>query len=352
MDGGEVHVQIVTYAMQGHINPMLRLAKGLVAKGLHVVLATTENGRQRLLNFKTSITQETMPAKSPTFNLEFFSDGLSNEFDRNKYLDSFFESPQTVGSKNLSNLIIDLKAKCNKISCIITNPFMPWVSGIAAEHDIPSIVLWIQACEVYSIYCHYFKHPYLFPSLENQDDVVELPDMPIIATALRKSDRPFVWVIKPPEKGSSKKSGELPSGFLEETKERGLVVKWCPQEKVLMHQAMACFMTHCGWISTLETIVAEMPVIAYPEMTYQSIDAKLLVDVLKIGVRMRNGEDEALGAKEVERCIMEMTDEMTATHMKKRATALKEAAKKAVEDGGSSDQNINNFINEIKGKSL
>ncbi|KAJ0097682.1 hypothetical protein Patl1_28608 [Pistacia atlantica] len=142
-----------------------------------------------------------------------------------------------------------------------------------------------------------------------------------IATTLRKSDRPFVWVIKPPEKGSSKKSGYG-----------------------LLHDS--------GWISTLKTIVAGMPVIAYLEWTNQSIDAKLLVDVLKIGVRMRNGKDEALGAEEVERCIMEMTDETTATHMKKRAIALKEAAKKAVEDGGSSYQNINNFINEIKGKSL
>ncbi|XP_044485596.1 UDP-glycosyltransferase 84B2-like [Mangifera indica] len=470
MDGEEVHVLLVTLAFQGHLNPMLRLSKRLVSKGLHVVLATTENERHRLVHFKASVTQQTKPPKTPTISLEFFSDGLSDEFDRDKYLESFVESLQTIGSKNLSNLITKLKTKCNKISCIITNPFMPWVPGLAEEHDIPCAVLWIQASAVYFIYSNYVKHPYLFPSLENPNDAVELPGMPMllakelpsfilpssqiclrtivsdfvqmldkvkwilgnsfnelekdivrsmgslpkiipigplvlpslqgekeiiaasmdlcspedyciewldkkppssviyisfgsiivmtqnqidsIAMALKNSGQSFLWVVKPPKKGSSKESGELPPGFLEDTKERGLVVKWCSQEKVLMHQAVACFMTHCGWNSTLETIATGVPVIAYPHWTDQSIDAKLLVDVLKIGVKIRNEENGTLGVEEVERCIMEMSNETTATEMKKRAISLKEAAKKAVANGGSSDQNIDNFINEIKRKSF
>ncbi|XP_044465318.1 UDP-glycosyltransferase 84B1-like [Mangifera indica] len=471
MDGEEeVHVLLVTLPKQGHINPMLRLAKRLVSKGLHAVLATTENERHRLLHFKASVTQQTNPPKTPTISLEFFSDGLSDEFDREKYLESSIESLQTIGSKNLSNLITKLKTKCNKISCIITNPFMPWVPGLAEEHGIPCAVLWIQASAVYFIYSNYFKHPYLFPSLDNPNDAVELPGMPMllvkelpsfilpsshicltklvsdfvqmldkvkwilgnsfnelekeivgsmgslqqiipigplvppfllgekeiiaasmdlcrpedyciewldkkppssviyisfgslivmtqnqidsIATALRKSCRQFLWVVKPPEKGCSKRSGEFPPGFLEDTKERGLVVKWCPQEKVLMHQAVACFMTHCGWNSTLETIATGVPVIAYPHWTDQSIDAKLLVDILKIGVGMKNEEDGTLSVDEVEKCIMEMTDKNTATEMKKRAIFFKEAAKKAVANGGSSDRNLDTFINEIQGKSF
>lgn len=90
--------------------------------------------------------------------------------------------------------------------------------------------------------------------------------------------------------------------------------------------------------------------IAYLEWTDQPTDAKLLVDVFKIGVRMRNEEDGTLSIQQVQRCIDEATQGLNATQMKKRAVALKVAAKKALEDGGSSDANINLFINEITGK--
>ncbi|VVA17250.1 PREDICTED: UDP-glycosyltransferase [Prunus dulcis] len=172
-----------------------------------------------------------------------------------------------------------------------------------------------------------------------------------IAMALKTSKRPFLWVLKAPTEGSKMKLGELPSGFLEETRERGMVVNWCSQEKVLMHKAVACFMTHGGWSSTLETVASGVPVVVYPEWTDQPTNAKLLADVFRVGVRIRVGEDGIAGSEEMGRCIEEVVDGPRAKEMKKRALELKEAAKKAVEDGGSSDLNINQFIREISGKS-
>ncbi|TXG59362.1 hypothetical protein EZV62_013935 [Acer yangbiense] len=182
-------------------------------------------------------------------------------------------------------------------------------------------------------------------------NVLTQDQMDNVATALKNSNRPFLWVIKPPEKISGMKSGELPTGFLEETKDRGLVVKWCPQERVLMHSSVACFVTHCGWNSTLETVVGGVPVVAFPKWSDQPIDAKLLVDVLKMGVKMRiyGDDDGVFSDRVVERCIAEVADiGLKAAEMKKRAVALKEAAKKAVADGGSSDINIDRFISEIE----
>ncbi|XP_059459182.1 UDP-glycosyltransferase 84B2-like [Corylus avellana] len=460
-DHREVHVLMVTAAMQGHLNPMLRFAKRLVSNGVHVTLATTELARQRMVKHNALSSQNT------TIQLEFFSDGLSLEFDREKNLELFVESLRTTASRNLSDLVSNL-TKNNNFSCMIVNGFMPWWVDVAADHGIPAAMLWNQASAIYSIYYHYFKHPNLFPDLENPEGVVELPGMPLlkiedlpsfifptknacmtklvselvqyldkvkwvlgvsvyelekniinsmasltpilpigplvspfllgkeetipfkvdmwnaedyciewlnnqlpssviyvsfgsmkilsqkqidnIAMGLKKSNKPFIWVVKPPEKGCEMKAGELPSGFLEETEGIGLVVKWCSQEKVLMHQAVACFMTHCGWNSTLETVVAGVPVIAYPEWTDQLTNAKLLTDVFKVGVRIRNGEDGVASAEEVERCIVEVIDGPGAVEIKKRAMELKEAAKKAVEDGGSSEQNFNQFIDEIARK--
>ncbi|MED6125320.1 hypothetical protein PIB30_067429 [Stylosanthes scabra] len=173
-----------------------------------------------------------------------------------------------------------------------------------------------------------------------------------IAIALKNTKKPFLWVIRP-QKGSA--AAELSQEFLEETKERGLVVTWCPQGKVLMHPAVACFVSHCGWNSTLEAMTAGVPVVALPNWSDQPTNAKLVEDVFKTGVRMRfskekDEEDEVVSAEEVERCIMEVVEGPMAEEIKVRALALKEAARKAMANGGSSERNINQFVTEISGK--
>ncbi|GMH25212.1 hypothetical protein Nepgr_027055 [Nepenthes gracilis] len=168
-----------------------------------------------------------------------------------------------------------------------------------------------------------------------------------VAAALETTKAAFLWVVKKREDGWGRRSGELPEGFLERTKDRGRVVRWCPQDRVLMSGAVGCFLTHCGWNSTLETVAAGVPVIAFPDWTDQPTNAKLLVDVFGMGVRMRRGMDGRLSEEEVERCIFEVTEGPMAMAMKKKAVEWKEAAMKASACGGSSDLVTANFIGEI-----
>jgi UDP:flavonoid glycosyltransferase YjiC (YdhE family) len=70
---------------------------------------------------------------------------------------------------------------------------------------------------------------------------------------LAKCGIDFLWVVRPNiVKG---KNVVLDENLLEATKERGLVVPWCPQEMVLKHPALGLFVTHAGWNSLLEAIV-------------------------------------------------------------------------------------------------
>lgn len=134
-----------------------------------------------------------------------------------------------------------------------------------------------------------------------------------LAMALESDkNRRFLWVRKEGKEGWGRKMGELPEGFIENTKDRGLIVPWCCQEKVLMHPAIECFLTHCGWNSTLETIMAGVPIIAYPDWTDQPTNAILLVDVFKVGVRMSKKNDgELIQKEEIERCTYYGGDHVT-----------------------------------------
>jgi len=165
-----------------------------------------------------------------------------------------------------------------------------------------------------------------------------------IAAALKNSNKAFLWVMKP---SNGESNAELPVGFLEETKERGLVVKWCPQEKVLMHPSVACFITHCGWNSTLETLVTGVPVIAWPFWTDQATNAMLVEKVFGNGVRAKYGEDGIPNVEEIERCIKDVTEGSRAEEIKKRAMEMKELALKTLQENGTSNKNINKFITDL-----
>ncbi|KAI3952377.1 hypothetical protein MKX01_005244 [Papaver californicum] len=82
------------------------------------------------------------------------------------------------------------------------------------------------------------------------------------AWGLANSKHNFLWIIRPGLVVGELAS--LPVEFTEETKERGLLASWCPQEDVLHHASIAGFLTHCGWNSTLESLSCGVPLICWP----------------------------------------------------------------------------------------
>ncbi|GFQ08041.1 cinnamate beta-d-glucosyltransferase [Phtheirospermum japonicum] len=77
-----------------------------------------------------------------------------------------------------------------------------------------------------------------------------------IAHGLLLSEVSFIWVMKQPPPEMAAEPHVLPEGFLERAGDKGKVVRWAPQEGVLAHPATACFVTHCGWNSTMEAVAS------------------------------------------------------------------------------------------------
>ncbi|XP_047975303.1 gallate 1-beta-glucosyltransferase-like [Salvia hispanica] len=171
-----------------------------------------------------------------------------------------------------------------------------------------------------------------------------------IANALAESEVAFLWVVRPPAREMNSKPHVLPGGFLDKVGDRGRIVQWSPQEEVLAHPSTACFMTHCGWNSTMEALASGVPVVAFPHWGDQVTNAKFMVDVFKVGVRMCKGgeaEGRVVPRDEVASLLEEVVRGPRAEEIRANALKWKKAAEAAVAEGGSSYMNMQCFVEEI-----
>ncbi|XVF08997.1 hypothetical protein REPUB_Repub07fG0052200 [Reevesia pubescens] len=112
-----------------------------------------------------------------------------------------------------------------------------------------------------------------------------------LALGLELSGHPFLWVVRSNlTKGSSTKFLE---GFANRTADRGKIVEWAPQEEVLAHPSVACFVSHCGWNSTMEGLSMGLPFLCWPCFADQFQNRNYICDVWRIGLPLIHNESEA-----------------------------------------------------------
>lgn len=162
-----------------------------------------------------------------------------------------------------------------------------------------------------------------------------------MAYGLRDCGMYFIWVVRDSEKS------KVPKEMLESSTEKGLIVNWCSQLQVLTHEAVGCFVTHCGWNSTLEALSVGVPVIAMPLWTDQITNAKFIVDVWKIGVKAHADEKGVVRRETIMDCLKEIMEIEKGDAMKKNAMKWKNLARNSVGESGSSHKNIVEFVNEL-----
>ncbi|KAL5703454.1 4-alpha-glucanotransferase [Ranunculus cassubicifolius] len=158
---------------------------------------------------------------------------------------------------------------------------------------------------------------------------------------IKQSNKNFLWVVR------EKEQSKLPDGFAEEMADKGLLVTWCSQFDVLAHKAIGCFLTHCGWNSTMEALSLGVPMVAMPHLWDQPTTAKFIEDVWKSGIRVKKDDKGIVRGEEVESCIRKVMDSERGEIIRMNATRWGKLAKEAVEEGGSSDFNLAEFVASI-----
>ncbi|KAK6289422.1 hypothetical protein POUND7_000963 [Theobroma cacao] len=178
-----------------------------------------------------------------------------------------------------------------------------------------------------------------------------------IAKGLEASGQDFIWVVR--KVNDEDKEEWLPEGFEERMEGKGLIIRgWAAQVLILDHEAVGGFMTHCGWNSTIESITAGVPMVTWPLCAEQFCNEKLVTEVLKIGVDVgakewcRWGDDPSTKFKvmkeDIERAVSRVMVGEEAEEMRSRAKELKNMARKAMEEGGSSYSDLNALLDELR----
>lgn len=150
----------------------------------------------------------------------------------------------------------------------------------------------------------------------------------------------FLWV----HRGESSKLKEI-------CRDKGVILPWCDQLRVLMHPSIGGFWSHCGWNSTREGMFYGLPFLTFPIMMDQPLNSKYIVEDWKIGWRVKTEVKEGILitrgeiAKLVRKFMDLDSDEVK--DMRKRARELQKVCQRAIASDGSSETNMQAFLGHI-----
>ncbi|KAJ3692627.1 hypothetical protein LUZ60_011722 [Juncus effusus] len=164
-----------------------------------------------------------------------------------------------------------------------------------------------------------------------------------LGLGLELSQMPFLWIIRRDLTDSN--NNIFLQQFEERVKQRGKIAKWCNQKKVLAHPSVTCFVSHCGWNSTIEGVTNGLRFLCWPYFADQFANQDYICDMANIGLRVVKNENGVVTKENIQSSLIEL---MENNEMKERAEKLKEIVNKSTVEGGSSFTNLNKFVQAIK----
>ncbi|XP_071738913.1 UDP-glycosyltransferase 92A1-like [Rutidosis leptorrhynchoides] len=151
-----------------------------------------------------------------------------------------------------------------------------------------------------------------------------------LAKALDKSNKFFIWAIRPPFgfdiNAESKVEEWLPENFKKNTEE---------ENRMLSHESVGGFMSHCGWKSILESLSCGVPLLGWPMAAEQFYNAKMMVEIVKVCVEVARGTNFEVMSDDLRVKIEEvMSEDGKGKEMRKKAFEIK----KMIEDATRNDE--------------
>ncbi|VVA92177.1 unnamed protein product [Arabis nemorensis] len=155
-NGQKPHVVCVPYPAQGHINPMMKVAKLLHIRGFHVTFVNTVYNHNRLLRSRGPHALDGLPS----FRFESIPDGLpETDVDVTQDITALCESTM----KNCLTPFKELLGQINAgddvppVSCILSDGSMSFTLDAAEELGVPEVLFWTTSACGFMAYLHFYR---------------------------------------------------------------------------------------------------------------------------------------------------------------------------------------------------
>ncbi|CAN1140232.1 UDP-glycosyltransferase 90A1 [Linum perenne] len=123
-----------------------------------------------------------------------------------------------------------------------------------------------------------------------------------------------------------------------------MVREWVDQREILSHPSVKGFLSHCGLNSMMESVSAGVPILAWPMQAEQPLNARMVSEEIKVGLRVETC-DRSEGLSKM---VKELMEGEKGKEVRKNAKEYGEMARKAMEEGtGSSSMSLDLLIAEI-----
>nr|POE67362.1 udp-glycosyltransferase 74e2 [Quercus suber] len=363
----KIHILVIPYPLQGHINPMLQFSKRLASKGPRVTFIATSR-----------ISKSIQAHESSSINFETISDG-SEEVQDLETSDEKLKRFKSKVSQNLPKFIEKHNSSKYPPKFLVYDSVLPWALNVARQSGLDGAPFFTQSCVVNAIYYHAHQGTLQMPLEEglgprcvnlvvNQFSNFQEANWLLCNTFDKLEDEVINWMAS---QWPFKTIGPaIPSMYLdkrlEDDKEYGLnlfkpdmdiCMKWLDTKEIgsvvyISFGSMATLgeeqMEEITWGLKNSNcyflwVVRESEEKKLPNNFLLETAEKGLI----VGIRVKVDE-KGIGTKEeIELCIREVIEGERGKEMKRNSMKWKELAKEAVDEDGSSDKNIEEFVTKL-----
>ncbi|GFZ09738.1 UDP-glucosyl transferase 85A5 [Actinidia rufa] len=326
-DKPKPHVVCIPYPAQSHMKAMLKLAKLLHQKGSHITFVNTEYNHRRLLEARGPDSLQGLP----DFQFQTIPDGLPpSDANATQHTYLLFVNPSAKIA--YPHFLAAFTSSITDWTCLRYQKEDRSKSiGYNLWKEESECLQWLNSKELDSVVYVNFGSI----TIMTQQQLEEF------GWGLANSHHNFLWIIRPDM--VIDESVILPPELVAETKERGLIASWCPQEEVLNHPSVGGFLTHAGWNSTIESLSSGVPMLCLPFLADQQTNCRYICTEWEVGMEI----DNDVKRDEVEKLVRELMDGEKGKKLQNKAREWRKLAAEAASPGGSSALNLNNLINKI-----
>ncbi|KAL9681780.1 hypothetical protein QQ045_013568 [Rhodiola kirilowii] len=157
---GKPHAVCIPYPAQGHINPMLKLAKLLHHSGFHITFVHTAYNHNRLLKTNGPDSLDGLP----DFQFETIPDGLPpSDADVTQDIPALCESTMRTCLPPFRELLLGklhaksltTPAEAPPVTCIVSDGIMSFTLDAAEEIGVPIVLMWTTSACGFLGYAHF-----------------------------------------------------------------------------------------------------------------------------------------------------------------------------------------------------